>query len=81
MDDIHFLIDKHKPMITSNINRTIINVYHIEINNFKVNYHLSRQILLIHKSIDYIRRHDLETKYLALIICDIKVSATDVGTK
>ena len=35
------------------------NDYHIEINDFKVNYHLSRQILLIHKSIDYIRRHDL----------------------
>lgn len=83
IDDIHHMIDKHKPLIMSiseanydNLNKITINDYNIETNDFKVNYHTSRQILLIHKMIDYTRRLDLERPFLAMIICDIKINKT-----
>ena len=84
LDDIHYIIDKHKPLIFSiseanycNINKTIIDGYSIESCDFKIDYHTSRQILLIHKSLTYTRRKDLEKPHLALIICDIKLHRND----
>merc|ERR1712243_279347 len=84
IDDLHYIIDKHKPLIFSiseanycNINNTIIDGYSIETCDFKINYHTSRQILLIHKSLTYTRRKDLEKPHLALIICDIKLHRND----
>ena len=54
LDDIHYIIDKHKPLIFSiseanycNINKTIIDGYSIESCDFKIGYHTTRQILLI----------------------------------
>ena len=56
LDDIHHIIDTHKPLIFSiseanycNINKTIIDGYNIETCDFKIQYHTSRQILMIHK--------------------------------
>merc|ERR1712240_701961 len=49
----------------------------IEICNFKTQYHTSRQILMIYKSLSYTRRTDLEKPYLALILCDIKINKKD----
>ena len=81
---MHYIIDKHKPLIFSiseanycNINNTIIDGYSIETCDFKINYHTSRQILLIHNSLTYTRRKDLEKPHLALIICDIKTHKND----
>ena len=62
IDDIHYIIDKHKPLIFSiseanycNTNKTIICGYNIETCDFKIGYHTSRQILLIHNSLTYTR--------------------------
>ena len=55
----------------------IIDGYNIETCDFKIGYHTSRQILMIHNSLTYTRRSDLEKPYLALIICDIKLNKTD----
>ena len=62
IDDIHYIIDKHKPLIFSiseanycNTNKTIICDYNIEACDFKIGYHTSRQILLIHNSLTYTR--------------------------
>ena len=60
-----------------NINKTVIDGYNIEACNFKIGYHTSRQILLIHNSLTYTRQTDLEKPHLALIICDIKINKTD----
>ena len=67
LDDIHHIIDTHKPLFFSiseanycNINKTIIDGYNIETCDFKIQYHTSRQILMIHKSLSYTRRSDLE---------------------
>merc|ERR1712240_54612 len=79
LDDIHHIIYTHKPLICSiseanycNINKTIIDGYNIETCDFRIQYHTSRQILVIHKSLLYTRRSDLEKPHLALILCDIK---------
>ena len=87
IDDIHYIIDKHKPLIFSiseanycNINKTQISDYNIEVCDFKIGYHTSRQVLLIHNSLTYTRRHDLEKPYIALIICDIKINKKDTLT-
>ena len=84
IDDIHYIIDTHKPLIFSiseanycNINNAIIDGYSIETCDFKINYHTSRQILLIHNSLTYTRQKDLEKPHLALIICDIKLHKND----
>ena len=81
IDDIHYILDKHKPLIFSiseanycNINKAIIDGYNIEACDFKIGYHTSRQILLIHNSLTYTRRTDLEKPHIALIICDIKIN-------
>ena len=62
IDDIHYIIDKHKSLIFSiseanycNTNKTIICDYNIETCNFKIGYYTSRQILLIHNSLTYTR--------------------------
>ena len=46
IDDIHYILDKHKPLIFSiseanycNINNTIIDRYNIETLDFKIGYH------------------------------------------
>merc|ERR1712240_970481 len=84
LDDIHYIIDTQKPLIFSiseanycNLNKTIIDGYNIETCDFKIQYHTSRQILMIHKSLSYTRRSDLEKPHLALILCDIKLNKTD----
>ena len=58
IDDIHYIIDTHKPLIFSiseanycNLNNTIIDGYNIETCDFKIGYHTSRQILMIHNSL------------------------------
>ena len=55
----------------------IITDYNIETNDLKVDYHTSRQILLLHKTIDYTRRLDLKRPFLSIIICDIKINKTN----
>ena len=45
--------------------------------DFKTKYHTSRQILMIHKSLSYTRRTDLEKPHLALILCDIEINKKD----
>ena len=45
--------------------------------DFKIGYHTSRQILLIHNSLTYTRQTDLEKPHIALILCDIKQNKTD----
>ena len=84
LDDIHYIIDTHKPLIFSiseanycNLNKTIIDGYNIETCDFKIGYHTSRQILMIHNSLTYTRQTDLEKPHLALILCDIKLNKTD----
>ena len=84
LDNIHYIIDTHKPLIFSisqpnycNINKTIIDGYNIVIYDFKIQYHTSRKILLIHNSLSYTRHTDLEKPHLALILCDIKLNKTD----
>ena len=49
IDDIHYIIDTHKPLIFSisevnycNINKTVIDGYNIEACDFKIGYHTSR---------------------------------------
>ena len=58
IDDIHYIIDTHKPLIFSifeanycNLNNTIIDGYNIETCDFKIGYHTSRQILMTHNSL------------------------------
>merc|ERR1712115_303754 len=82
-----YIINTHKPLIFSiseanycNLNKTIIDRYNIETCNFKIGYHTSRQILMIHNSLTYTRRLDLEKPHLALILCDIKVNKKDTLT-
>ena len=84
LNDIHHIIDTYKPLIFSiseanycNLNITIIDGYNIETCDFKIGYHTSRQILMIHNSLTYTRRTDLEKPHLALILCDIKLNKTD----
>ena len=55
LDDIHYIIEEHKPLIFSiseanycNINKTIIDGYSIESCDFKIDYHTSRQITNIY---------------------------------
>ena len=55
IDDIHYIIDTHKQLIFSiseanycNINKVVIDGYNIEACDFKIGYHTSRQILLVH---------------------------------
>ena len=78
------IINTHKPLIFSisevnycNIDKTVIDSYNIEACDFKIGYHTSRQILLIHNSLTYTRRIDLEKPDIALIICSIKINKTD----
>ena len=51
-----------------------ITEYSIEYTDMGVGYGTSRQVLLIHNSIQYTRRKDLEDKYLWIIVCKIKVN-------
>ena len=84
LDDIHYIIDTHIPLISSiaeanyyNINKTIIDRYNIETCDFKIQYYTYREILMIHNSLSYTRWTDLEKPHLALILCDIKLNKTD----
>ena len=75
------LIDKHKPHVISlaeaNYNimegHSIVD-YNVEYNDFGIGHNISRMVTLIHKSIRYTRRKDLEVNYISHIICDISLS-------
>ena len=51
-----------------------INENNIEYTDMGVGYGISRQVLLLHKSLQYIRRKDMEDKLLSIVICQIKLS-------
>lgn len=53
---------------------TTIPEYKIEINDLGIGYEVSRQILLIHNSINYNRMKALEPKYIATVIINIKMA-------
>ena len=81
MDDILTIIERHKPKIMSILEANYINdsgikipEYSIEYTDMGVGYGTSRQVLLIHNSIQYTRRKNLEDKYLSIIVCKIKVN-------
>ena len=81
LDDLFFLIDQFSPHIISlseanynKIDGNLINDYNIEYNDLGIGYCNSRVVTIIHKSIQCTRRIDLEPKYIAIIICDIKLS-------
>ena len=49
-------------------------------NDLGIGYSQSRVLLLIHNSIQYKRRYDLDEKYLAVITCDILMSNSKILT-
>ena len=58
----------------NNLDKLRIEDYNIEYTDMGVGYSISRQILLIHNSLQYKRRRDLEEKYLSIIICQVKIN-------
>ena len=81
IDDLKIIIDKFQPHVISiceanycNVTKEQINNYNIETNDLGIGYEKSRVLLLIHESIQYKRRLDLEKPYLAIIICDLKLN-------
>ena len=75
MDDTHYIIDKYKPLVFPKSEANYCNT-----NKPVVGFHTSRQILLIHNSLTYTRRYDLEKLHIALIICDTKLNEKNTIT-
>jgi len=80
-NDILSIIEKNRPKIMSiseanynNLDKLRIEDYNIKYTDMGVGYSISRQILLIHNSLQYKRRRDLEEKYLSIIICQVKIN-------
>ena len=74
-------MERHKTKIMSIFEANYINSsglkipdYSIEYTDIGVGQGTSRQVLLIHNSIQYTRRKDMEDKFLSIIICKIKVN-------
>ena len=65
--DTHYIIGKYKPLVFPK-------------SEAKYCYQTSKQILLIHNSLTYTRRYDLEKLHMALIICDTKFNKRDIIT-
>ena len=87
INNIYFILDKYKPHIMSiseanydNIDRTDIPDYRIETNDIGVGHDISRQILLIHNTIDYTRTYDNIEKYIAAIVVHIKLANKQKAT-
>ena len=81
VDDLYFLIDKYKPHFISlseanynNMDGEQIRGYSVEMNDLGIGYKISRVVTLIHSTLNYTRRKDLEQNYLAAIVCDVKLS-------
>ena len=83
VDHLKILIDKYKPNILS-ISKANYNIesiwntygledYNIEFTDQKMNYKVSRQILLIDKRLMYERRYDLESKHDCMIWIQVKI--------
>ena len=47
--------------------------YSVEMNDLGIGYPISRVVTLIHLSLNYTRRKDLEQNYIAAIVCDVKL--------
>ena len=58
----------------NNIDRINIPQYNIETNDLGVGHGVSRQILLIHKTIEYTRTYDYIDKYIAAIVIKIRLA-------
>lgn len=81
LNDFQMVVDKYSPHIISlseanycNVTKMIFPEYNIEINDLGIGYSQSRLLVLIHKSLQYKRRRDLDEKFLAVITCDIILS-------
>ena len=73
--DTHYIIGKYKPLVFPKSEAKYCNT-----NRPVIGYQTSKQILLIHNSLTYTRRYDLEKLHMALIICDTKFNKRDIIT-
>ena len=78
---MYFVLDKFRPHIVSiseanydNIDRINIPDYRIETNDLGVGHNISRQLLLIHNTIDYTWTYDCVDNYIAAIVVNIKLA-------
>ena len=81
LDDIRYVLDKYKPHIMSiseanydNNDRIQIPDYNIETNDLGVGHDISRQILLVHNTIEYTWTYDNIDRYLAIIVIKVKLA-------
>ena len=80
IDDIHILLDKFQPHIFSiseanynNDTQYNLGNYNIETSDLGIDYKNSRQILLIHKSVQYKRMKEYDHKYISAIVINIRL--------
>ena len=87
MDELRIILNKFKPQIwsISEANYDIkggqnLTDYKIEYSDMGIGYNLARQVLIVHNSINYIRRKDLEQKYISSVIIDVKLANQKIVT-
>ena len=79
--DIYYVLEKYKPHMMSiseanydNVEKMKIKDYSVEHNDLGKGHKISRQILLVHNTIEYTRKCELETKYIAAIVINVKLA-------